>query len=322
MAPHKHRGTRAGDGSLRPCFMGLPMVSARVRVKPTARFPHETACATTPTMLSATASASPSIQLLDMIFIRVADFFSGSSTTSTPVRLKSEYVRTLADRVLAANDLEDFNTLIDEMFIDENFWISFPGSAPVEKESQRAKDFGQQIEEMEFDDTSLVRVLGIGPTTQCRRAFMHGKQIARDALVVAESLRGFGIEALSRQSIPAKESRPEGVVDLLYSPKVPISVLRLFRRALRILMAMVVIGRAEEHGKLLEPWLAQALAETFSRDLLGFSWPVFLDWVGGIASSDEAKRFRGSRAAYAQWIDEAKQAGKGVYAPIAELNDA
>lgn len=145
-------------------------------------------------------------------------------------------VQAASDSVLAAENRADLVDRLDGMFIGLG-------------------EFGGELETMkepEIDgEDALKQVLGVMPASEIQKA-------ADQALPRLEALA----TTLSILRITGQEPMDwSQMVDVAYDSSVPLAGREIFMEVVHGILATVVILRAVEVGRRLEPWLAMALAK-------------------------------------------------------------
>lgn len=249
---------------------------------------------------------------------------STGEATSRPVRLHSEKQRMAADEVLASSDLDAVLARIDALSGDEHFWDAAKLTA---QETSDPDQVLARFEASKLDLESLTSILGTTATGICVRGFESMKYLARPVLLVAKNLRVAppGVPAEAPSMAPRESPPSAGPVELLYNKRLPLAFRRGLALALCSVASAIVIARAEECGKRLEPWLALALAEAFAdppsrlagrlQEPSGFAGLV--DTILESAAANERLR-----AAFEEWRRQAEQSGDKVFFPLIAPGDA
>jgi hypothetical protein len=223
--------------------------------------------------------------------------------------------------VLEARDLQDLADRLDALSGDAEFWerekhVGPPPAAPT---------FDQALKDLEaaaLDMPSLVATLGTSPAGRCQEGFVVWKAIGRRCIEMAREIASLAEKIQALQPAFAAPVAPaktfKGVVDVLYSDDLPVGMREEFASVLHGIVASVVIARAEEHGKRIEPWLARGLADAFARaperilaNMRFERLPAMLSTiVGGVFE----KKILAD--AVEQWRREAADSSHGVFLPF------
>lgn len=247
--------------------------------------------------------------------------FDGAMSWISPflrraVRLRSDYGREATDHVLGARDREDLLARLEELSCDDRYWES--ERAPADQVQQQLSP-GEMIAKIKAempDMDSLTAVLG----TDAAARYLEG----------FEALRVVGLRCVEfQENYPEllapwmPKPRPQRaklthVSDLFYNARIPLIIRKELARGIQALLAVAVIGRAEERGKKLRGWLAMALADTFAAEMERARQHTTLESIGRILVSviDIAQDVRKARAVVARWQREAEASGKGIYFPL------
>lgn len=244
---------------------------------------------------------------------------------ATPVRLRSEYARGVADHVLAAHDLQDLADRFDELSCDDQIWSE---ERPPAGPQRSLEEICVAIEGSQLEMRSLRRVLGDGNADACARGHEAVQNISRTVRLWSSRLSLENAEkalGISLKPDPAAEptaaprfARPS---DIFYDSALPLAVRRALASLVRWQLSVMVIARAEEVGTRLAPWLAHGLADRYAgppewlhqKIQLGvpkLAGQVAEAIVGGGVDSDRL------RSAFEQWQREATESGQEFYFPF------
>ena len=232
-----------------------------------------------------------------------------------PVRIQSAYAKEVADQVLAATDLEDLGERLDCLAGDEALWEQITRAEKAES----WENIRTEIEGSKLDTESLNATLGPTATRRCEQGQEAIKTIVRRGEGLVAELKAIGSPSSGSSDDASIIPRHDRVIDYLYDLRVPASLRHGLMLLLRTAVATIVIGRAEEHGKKLEPWLALGLANSWAEAperLAGFLGDTDRLVVWLVSMVPEMVTSQGLRAAFEAWELEALSTGQGIFFPL------
>ena len=237
-----------------------------------------------------------------------------------PQRLRSVYGRTVTDRVLAARDLQDLNDHLDALSGDSEFWLQ--EKAPDPPAPPTVEQALKDLEASSLDMHSLAAVLGTAGADRCQEGHTAWKSIGRRAIEWTQGLQRF-VENLRKlyPSAPAAPRPPavfKTIGEVLFGSELPLAVREELAALLQTFAAAAVIGRAEERGERLEPWLARGLADAFARTperiLANMRFERLPALLSAVLSSAVEKA--ALEEVVGAWRRDAEGNGQGVYFPL------
>jgi hypothetical protein len=236
-------------------------------------------------------------------------------------RIRTERGREGTDYVLSALDQADVAARLDALSGDVDFWASEATWKPVPWRKAEA-----ELAEHKVNEQALDLVLGppaakrfLDGITALKRVFGDANRaleaIPRHINELARILAGQVGRPFKPPTPPPPKSFGE-LAEFLYDTSSPRMAREVVAAALRWVAVILVVGRAEDLGRRLEPWLALELGECAARfpekteawigtlNLVSASFPVLL--VG----KEAALRVEAALEAWSQ------QAGaEGIYFP-------
>jgi hypothetical protein len=248
---------------------------------------------------------------------RTLALFAPVHTASRPVRLRNEVQRGAADDILAAADRTDLENRLDAWCADDALWASTTSAAA---QTTQPVDF----DAAKLDMTSLSRVLGAAAAQRCAQGHSALLLLARFILSAKDGIAAAFEKAGVRtpQPSPSPRRRDVKLSDVFYEPAIPLVARQAIAKFCRSMLAAMAIGRAEERGDKLDPWLALALGDAFAGTFeewlalvrSGELPALFVSFVQGLGSSaSEGNRLR---EALERWRSEAVAKGESVYFPL------
>ena len=249
---------------------------------------------------------------------------SGGEVRKRPVRLHSDYYRKVADRILGATDATNLADLLDEASGDEQVFEELKAvPAPVQEPHPASiEQATSALNVSRLDAASLSAVLGVTSTARCEAGYEAFKSLIRRALRLTQNVKPFvdrfASPAIEPLPTPATEAGPRRrLSDLLYDERVPLTLRQMLASFVRMWIAAMAIGRAEERGEKVAPWLALALAEAFAQpsEALGETIERDLPTLLAAFVADANDRARLNSAA-THWADEAAKSGEAVFFPL------
>jgi hypothetical protein len=238
--------------------------------------------------------------------------------------------------VLEASDLEDLKNRIDVLTVDERLWGEYKHIKANKRATEEAPTSARGSK---LDMSSLNTVLGQAAAERCQRGYEAQREVSRLVSQIVpkfkEIIADLRAQTTTETSKPEEEeevstrAEEEGgdFSDLLYDSRIPLPARRELAGLYRTIAAACVIGRAEELGKRLEPWLAMGLADLFADsplrlkglwDSLPQTGPEFIAKGAQLLAKlgeDEAER-REMSAVADEWRRQAATSGEGIYFPL------
>ena len=251
-------------------------------------------------------SSSAAINRLLGPAVNLASLLS-SKGRSAPRRLDFQPgLRTLADTVLAANALTDLDERLEEQVLTLDAWM--PETAATE-----VPDFDRAMA-TPLDIESLTAVLGAPAAKECERGHAALRQVISLGAKFVTALSG--LEEMTSATKQARQSNAS-LASLFYESEAPLPLRRGALAVVKSLVASLVIARAEEHGKKLEPWLAMALARAFSEGFVSTRDGIEHLFSGSTKDAQSAMlQHTALMARYKHYIDYLMNGGEPV-----EIND-
>lgn len=182
-------------------------------------------------MLAAQLPIGPLVGIFDVFRV----FRKATRSSGVQLFERAPEVRTAADAVLGAADLADLEDRLDEMFMNLPVWGS---------------ELDSVQEPSGFDGDEARRVLGV---------------TAVEILEKAQARALSGLENLPVPSTPGIPQDLSALVDCVYDAGIPLAAREIYLEVWHGMLAGLVVLRAVEIGRKLDPWLALALANTTAR---------------------------------------------------------
>jgi len=238
-----------------------------------------------------------------------------SSASRRPTRLRSEYARAAADTVLAAESLEDLSDRLDALVADEEFWKQELPEAP--SRVRPAADLDENLPPLDME--SLCAILGATSARKCEEGW--------EALALSLKRIKKLLTAVQR-SLPTPDEHPaaserETLFDAVYDTPMPAALRRSLAAVLRMLVCTCVIGRAEENGRKLPPWLALGLATCWAEApvrlamMLGDTDALIAWCTKAFVEASELQRVQ---QALLEWKQQACAEDSPIYFPLAGID--
>lgn len=179
-------------------------------------------------------------------FVRALSFGKKSDFASTTrdVLKGMPKVRAASDVVLGATDLADLADLLDEMFV---------GIVEFGSELHRMMDSGLE----EVGSLALERVLGAGPASHIQNSI--DRVMPRFEAMTQDLASDANTDAA-----PVDMSR---LVEWVYTTRIPLAARESLIEIFHGILASLVIMRAVENGRPLQPWLSLALSKAMTLGL-------------------------------------------------------
>jgi hypothetical protein len=235
------------------------------------------------------------------------------------------YGRAVTDHVLAASDPQELPDRLDALSGDPEFWQQekVPPSPPMTPAEILA-----DLDKATLDKPSLLAVLGSKAAARVEEGFGAWVSIARRIIEWTPSLQRLNDSLTSLRAklgTPAIQITPKvyaSPTDVLYDADIPLTLREEIAMLFFGLAAAPVIGRAEEHGKLVPPWQAIGLADAFARTPERIFANMRIERVAAILAAVAAMPIEqvSVREAIEQWRRDAEASGKDVYFPLGDAD--
>lgn len=237
-------------------------------------------------------------------------------------RLSSAYARHAADEALGAADLQELLDYIDVLTGDEQIWLEEVGLDPRPPSLEKPPSLAGAADDITLDLDVLRRILGVGPVRRLEEGLAALKWDLHIVAAFLDSLPQPTFDEATAEDFRRFHADNPTPYGYLYDLKIPAVVRTVVTGLLRFFVVSMLIGRAEELGAPVAPWISLALADEWSsgplqlREALHDARALPL----GLARlNEDAGSARELEALFRQWAAQASERSeKGWFFPFGE----